>query len=103
MTIQHLYFSPQTEYGAKLRSALSTMESGFRALVDIRDCMTVMIDGDGSSATQFTEVQQRFGFVDTTVAKAAWDELNSVLAKLQTDASVTSVNAALLQVFKKLR
>lgn len=103
MAFQHLYFSPTTEYGAKLRSALSLLESGMDNIVRVRDTMTFMIDGDGSLASQFNEVVSRFGFPDTATAKAAWDELNSYIAKVTTDASVTNCNTALKQMINKLR
>lgn len=79
------------------------LEEGRETLVKAKDVMQVMIDGDGSSATHFTEVTARFGFTDNATAKAGWDELNSALFKLTTDAQVSSVQAAMLQLFSKLR
>ncbi len=111
MTIAHIYFSAQTEYGKNLRSALTSVEDGTARLVQVRDTMTFMIDGDGSSSTQFTEVVARFGFsvtggdaaANAVAAKAAWDEMNSYIGKITTDASVSSVDAARKQLMNKLR
>lgn len=103
MAFTHLYFSPTTEYGQKLRSALSLLEQGFDNIVRVRDAMTFMIDGDGSLATQYNEVVSRFGFPDTTTAKSAWDEMNAFISKATTDASVTNSDAARKQMLNKLR
>lgn len=50
-----------------------------------------------------THIAFKFGFATNDVAKAAYDELNSLAFKLNTDVEVTAVNAALLQVFAKFR
>lgn len=103
MAFQHIFFSAVTEYGGRLRSALTQAEDGIARLIHARDTITFMIDGDGSNASQFAEVASRYQFPDNASAKAAWDELNSCLGKLTTDASVSSVASALAQAFNKLR
>jgi hypothetical protein len=103
MAFIHIYFSAQTEYGSRLRSALSQVEDGLDRLVHARDTITFMVDGDGSSDAMFTEVTTRYGFPDNATAKAAWDELNSYIAKETTDATVDHVDAARKQLFNKLR
>lgn len=97
----HISFDETKKHGRELRAALQWLEEGYEALSDLKTVMTHMIDGDGSSATHFAVVTSRFGFTDNNVSKAAWDEINSLLGKLNTDGSVTFVNAALLQVFAK--
>jgi hypothetical protein len=92
MAYSHLYFNDQTNHGRLLRSCLQQMQGSHDGLV---------IDGDGSSATQFGEVVTRFGFPDTATAKAAWDELNSLQSKFSGDGSVSFVNAAMKQAFSK--
>jgi len=62
-----------------------------------------MIDGDGSQVEHFEEVMTRYAFPSTTVAKSAWEELNSLAFKLNTNSSVTDVLAALNQAFAKFR
>jgi hypothetical protein len=103
MAVQHIEFNDSTKYGAKLRQALTSLEIGLEQLIDVRDVMGAMIDGDGSQAAHFAYATTKFSFPSDAATKAAYDELNSVLGKLTTDGSVTFVNAALLQVFKKLR
>jgi hypothetical protein len=101
MAYSHLYFNDQTNHGRLLRSCLQQMQGSHDGLVNLLSIMTTMIDGDGSSATQFGEVVTRFGFPDTATAKAAWDELNSLQSKFSGDGSVSFVNAAMKQAFSK--
>jgi tetrahydromethanopterin S-methyltransferase subunit H len=104
MAVLHLNFVPTTQHGQLLRSALDNFERGFESLNDVKGAMQLMIDGDGSQASHFVTVAQRFGFENTGAdAKAAWDELNSLLFKLNTNGSVSDVNAAMLQLLNKLR
>src|SRR4051812_2928911 len=103
MAFSHIQFNDQLPHGTKLRRGLSNLEEGLDGLNKIRDTMTLMIDGDGSNSTQFAEATTRFGFPDNASAKAAWDELNSLLGKLNSDADQTSVHTAMTQAFSKLR
>ncbi len=103
MAISKIAFSDSLPHGRMLRGALTGLEQGQEGLVDILAAMAMMVDGDGSQVTHFDEVMTRFAFPSTTVAKAAYDELNSLKAKITVDTSVTNVNAALLQAFNKFR
>lgn len=103
MSVQHLLYNTGSSHGALLKTALVQLSMGFNGLNDLKGAMQLMIDGDGTSSTHFDYMRDRFGFVDSATAKAAWEELNSVLSKLNTNDSVSSVNAALLQVFNKFR
>ena len=103
MASDNIFFDQQSTHGRLLRQGLSQLETGLDTLNNVLENLPHMIDGDGTSVTHFNEVVTRYGFADTTAAKAAWDELNSMMAKLNTDTSVTSVNAAMLQAFAKMR
>lgn len=103
MAVSHLYFNETTAHGRQFRAHLIQTEQGYEGLNDDLAVMARMIDGDGSSADHFTYMTAKYGFPDNATAKAAWDELNSLMGKLNTDGSVTFVNAALLQVFSKFR
>ena len=103
MATTHLAFNDQLTHGRMLRRALDQLEEGREGINDVLASMTTMIDGDGSLATQFTLVVTKFGYPDIATAKAAWDELNSMASKFNTDASVSSVQAALIQAFNKFR
>ncbi len=110
----HLQFIKSSEYGSQLNSHRISYESGINGLNNDLSVMTTMLTGDGSSITHFDEVVKRFGVegwvenvavTDThrTTAKGMWDELNAMLAKQNTDGSVTGVMASRLQLCNKLR
>ncbi len=103
MAVPHINFNQGTQHGSLLHSGLSRLEDSLKDLNEIKASMQLMIDGDGSQASHFTYMTGKFGFTDDAGAKAAWDELNSMLFKLNTDSSVSSVNAAMLQAFNKFR
>lgn len=103
MAVAHLNFNGGTQHGALLRRGLLGLEEALSRLNEIKNTMALMIDGDGSDASHFAYMQDKFGFADNAGAKAAWEELNSALFKLNTNDSVSSVNAALLQLFNKFR
>lgn len=103
MAVAHIAYSQASQHGAILRSGLISLEDSLARLNGIKGTMQLMIDGDGSSADHYAYMQGKFGFASNADAKAAWDELNSALFKLNTNSSVTDVNAALLQLFAKFR
>jgi hypothetical protein len=102
MAVSHVYIL-NSEYGAAFHSAKNAFENGFNRLNDLKATMALMIDGDGTSINHFTYMVAKFGLSSTTDAKALWDECNSLLFKLNTDAQVTNVNAAIKQFFNKFR
>lgn len=113
MAISHLQFNRGTYHGNLLAQGLS-LETAREQLIKARDVMQTMIDGDGSNIAHFDEVVKKFGVdgwvadnvptnAQRTTAQAIYNELNSALSKLTTDGSVASVQAALLQLFNKLR
>lgn len=103
MAMTHIQFDDRLQHGRLLRGALQKLEAGREELIKTKDVMITMIDGDGTLITHFDEVTLRFGFSNNTIAKSCWDEINSLLNKITTDASVTFVNTATLQLFNKLR
>lgn len=104
MAVAHLNFISSTTHGRLLRESLDSFERGLDGLNDVVGAMQLMIDGDGSSASHFLTLAARFGFENTGAdAKAAWEELNSLLFKLNTDAQVSEVSAAIRQVLNKFR
>lgn len=103
MAVTHIVFNASPSWGAMLRQSLRDLENGLDGLNDTIACMSRMIDGDGSSEAHFTYMVNRYGFTTNAEAKAAFEELNSLASKLNTNASVTDVNAALLQAFSKFR
>jgi hypothetical protein len=99
----HIWFSGQTQYGAKLRSLLNKMEQSDDEMADVRDVMIQMRDGDGSAAAHYARVTSMFGFDTDAMSKAAFDELESAYSKTSGNGSVSNVRAARDQLFAKLR
>lgn len=89
--------------GFRLGRAHEALDNAIKWLVDERDTMIQMRDGDGSQDAHYAEAKTAYGFVTDAEAKAAFLELDSVLAKLTTDAGVSSVNAAIKQFVARLR
>jgi hypothetical protein len=104
-----------TQYGALLRNLLDTMERGDDLMIDVRDVMIQMRDGDGTQNVHYAEVVKRFGFADYTPtqgsptdeqnakARAAFEELDSAFLKTSGNGSVSNVRTARDQLFAKLR
>lgn len=103
MAVSHITYNHSTPHGSQLANHLLQLEGGLEGLNDDLATMARMIDGDGSQASHFTYMTGKYGFESDAVAKAAYEELQSAAAKLNTNSSVTDVNAALLQAFAKFR
>ena len=103
MAFTHIQLSEDTFHGRLLRACMQHLEVGHESLDDIIATITTMIDGDGSSSTHFPEVTARFGFQNDAQSKAAYEELQSLASKFNTDGSVTFVKTALAQAFNKFR
>jgi len=103
MAFNHIHFDDQTQYGRKLRSMLNKSEQADDEMIDVRDVMIQMRDGDGSVASHYAEVTTRFGFATDDKAKACFDELDSAYSKTSGNAEVTNVRAARDQLYAKLR
>lgn len=101
MATTNINFDRTTYHGGSLRRWLENFKTGFTGLNEILSAMPHMIDGDGTDVAHFSEVVTRYGFINTAHAKAFWDELNSVMAKLNSDTSQTNVNAAIEQLMDK--
>lgn len=99
----HYQFNPGTQSGSRLRSALSSLEGGRDLLIKELATMTADLTGNGSDPAHFTNVVTRYGFGSNEYAQAAWNELQSCVFKVTTDSTVDSVQAALLQLFTRLR
>lgn len=103
MPFAHIHFNDQTQYGRQLRRTLQMMEESDDSLKDVRDMMIQMRDGDGSQTIHYAEVTARFGFINDTQSKAAFDEIDSAYSKTSGDGAVSTVRTARDQLFAKLR
>lgn len=86
-----------------LKGALTALEQAYEGMKDVIAVGPQMIDGDGSDAAHFTYFAEKFGFATNAIAKAAWEEFQSLYSKFSGDGSVSNVNAAMLQAFAKFR
>jgi hypothetical protein len=101
MAVTHIKFNAQSDGGRFIRRAVDTVSQGQQWLKECVAGLASMLDGDGTNVAHFTYMTAQCGFPDNATAKAAWDELNSINAKLTTDGSVSAVNAAILQAKAK--
>lgn len=101
MAFSHIQIGTNSTHGPRLLNILSGLKNGHQELANFISIMQTMIDGDGSQAAHFVEVTARLGTQSDAQSKALFDELNSVNAKLHTDAAVTFVDAAIRQVLSK--
>lgn len=101
MAVSHISFNSNSEYGMQLRQALGFLERGKNEINDLLGVMATMIDGDGSQPAHYAYFVSRFGFSSNEDAQAAWNELQALMFKLNTEAGVDHVNAAMTQAFSK--
>ena len=106
MSIGHIGLSGNTQLSQDLKRDTQLLQDVVDRLVKHRDAMVQMQDGGVSGAY----IVARYGFVsggnaaaDAAVADAAIAELSSVVGKLTTDGSVSSVAAAIKQLGDKFR
>lgn len=102
MPVGHITFDAFTPHGKLLRDNITKLQDSIDKLNDLRESMIQMIDGDGSQAAHFDYFIGKFGFLTNEDAKACFEELASMLFKLNTDAQVSNVQAALNQFFARL-
>ncbi len=115
MAFAHISYDKNSQYGQKLFSLLTKLESSDDEFTDVRDLMIQMRDGDGSSNVHYAEVVRRFKFADydttqgdptdaqNAKARAAFEELDSAYSKTSGNGSVSNVRSARDQLFAKLR
>jgi hypothetical protein len=89
--------------GWRLGRAVEALDNASKWLVDERDAMIQMRDGDGSQDTHYASVTTAYGFSNDAEAHSAFLELDSLLAKINVDASVSSVKAAIGQFIARFR
>jgi len=103
MAVNHITFDDQTSHGRILRRGLQNLEEGIESLTDIKEALIQMRDGDGSAAAHYAYATPKMGTTDDAGTKALFDELDSALSKLTTDAQVSEVASAIEQLLAKLR
>lgn len=102
MAVGHVGYNIHLPHGQLLKKSVDDFANGLDTLNELFLTIGQMRDGDGSQASHFDYAVEKFGFDDNVAAKACFDELGSVLAKLNTDASTSSVASAISQFIAKL-
>lgn len=98
MPVQHIQINASLPRPGRLVAALRQIKQGLDNLND--EFKILELCKDGASFTQLAV--DLYGFADTAGATDCFNEVSSLLSKLNTDASVSSVNAAILQAFRKM-
>lgn len=93
MAYQHISINRASSLGGRLYNAIDQLQSSLAALNELKDAMPFMVDG-----ADYSHLESEFGF-QTGKGQLAKAEIDSLMAKLNTDAQVTAVNAAMKQVF----
>lgn len=102
MAATHIPFNRNnTPIGQELSRFLNDAGRVHAAASRLIAAMQHHIDGDGSDAAHFAALVSDGPFTTNAHAKAAWDELNSFVAKITTNNSVTDVDAAWKQMLAK--
>lgn len=101
----HYGFSRNTPAGFRLGRAHEGLDLAMTGLVAERDAMVQMRDGADcpSDAACYAAVTTAYGFSSNAEARGAFLELDSLVAKLTSDGSQSSVNAAIKQFLSRLR
>lgn len=108
MAADILIYDPIAQPIAEVVSAARALRDARDRLKHARDVLIRYRSGDGSSAAHYAILQskcsfQAGGYADAnTATKAAFDEIDSAIGKLTTDASVSAVLTALDQLCAKL-
>lgn len=101
----HYGFNRNLPAGFRLGRAHEGLDLAMVGLVAERDAMVQMRDGADcpSDSACYASVTTAYGFSSNAEARGAFLELDSVVAKLTSDASQTNVYAAIKQFLARLR
>jgi hypothetical protein len=108
MAAAYIPFDRNKDVTRKVVGALQKLREGKQDLEDALEVMTQMKDGDGSQAAHFDLLASQGTFAAgdyadaNAAAKAFFDEVSSLSFKLNTNGSITDMDAALIQACAKL-
>lgn len=107
MAANYIELDRTTEVGRKLSRYATMLREAVDGLAQTRDSILQMRDGDGTSAADYDLLATEGGYVANdyadanAAAKASFDELDSLLSKVNTDDSVSFTRAAIDQFCAK--
>lgn len=93
MAVQHISIEKSSSLGAQLYTAIDQLQASLAKINELRLAMPYMVDG-----SDYTHLETQFGLA-TGRGSLAKAEIDSLMAKLNSNAQTTDVNAALQQVF----
>lgn len=100
---RHIAFSNTSTHAHLLRGLLNDGEQFLTKIRNVTATMELMLEGDNKDDSSYAYMADKFGFSGPAAARAAYMELLSARGKVTTNDSVTSVLAALEQLFNILR
>lgn len=107
MAANHIKFNDQSNLGRNLKRGLDMLLESKELLTNTLAAMVQMIDNGGAATDDFDLMATEGGYsagdyaTANAAAQASYNELASVLAKLNTDGSVSNVDAAIKQICAK--
>jgi ribonuclease HII len=101
MAATNIDFDRANQFGQEIKAYLNALRKVNQDGPNILTAIVHMVDGDGSDPTHFAELVTKGIYPTNEDAQASYNELASINAKLTTDESVTSVDAAIKQVCSK--
>lgn len=107
MAANFIDYDKATDVGRMITRGLQMVREGRQVLLDARAIMIQMRDGDGSQAAHYDLLRTEAGYAAgdystaDAAAKASFDEIDSLLGKIATDAEVSFVSAAIAQACAK--
>lgn len=107
MASNYIEVNRTTDVGRQLVRGLQMVREGKETLARLRDVIIQMRDGDGSDPAHYDVLAGEAGYVANdyatanAAAKASFDEIDSLLSKINTDNNVSNVLAAINQACAK--
>ena len=93
MAVSHISIQKSSALGGQLYNAIDQLQSSLAKINELRLAMPYMVDG-----SNYAHLETQFGF-ETGRGELAKAEIDSLMAKLNSNAQTSDVNAALQQVF----
>jgi hypothetical protein len=107
MAANHIIFNKQHDVMRQAVRGMQLLREGRDVLSEARAALIQMRDGDGAQAAHYNLLAAQAGFQAgdyadaSAAAKASFDEIDSVWAKVATDGATSSVSAAISQAAAK--
>lgn len=102
MAAAFIDYDPTTPAGRLMARALQLLREGKEVLSHVREILIQMRDGNGSQDAHYALNATEIGFASATTARASFEELDSLHAKVTAGAGVgDATGAAIIQACAK--